>query len=146
MEFYHPRYFVAVAESLSFHRAAERLNMCQPPLSRQIRLLEAEIGARLFERSRGSRVSLTDAGKIFLTDAKKMLAAPEFARKRAREASIGTHGQLVLASQSAITIAVLGRCLRAFRQRHSKVKVSFLDLDTSEGVASENGENRTLSR
>ncbi len=135
MEFYHLRYFVAVAESLSFHRAAERLNMCQPPLSRQIRILEAEIGARLFERSRGSRVSLTDAGKIFLADAKKMLAAPEAARQRAREASNGTHGQLVLASQSAVTIAVLGRCLRAFRQRHAKVKVSFLDLNASEHPA-----------
>ena len=114
---------------MSFHRAAERLNMCQPPLGRQIRLLETEIGARLFERGRGSRVSLTDAGKIFLADAKKMLAAPEMARQRAREASNGTHGQLVLAFQSTITISVLGRCLRAFRQRHSKV--SFLDLNAS---------------
>ena len=135
MEFYHLRYFVAVGEALSFHRAAERLNMCQPPLSRQIRLLEEELGVRLLERSRGSRISLTDAGKTFLVDAKKLLAAPEAARHRAREAANGTHGQLVLASRCAPAIPVLGECLKAFRQRHPHVKVSFLDLDASEHPA-----------
>ena len=135
MEFYHLRYFVAVGEVLSFHRAAERLNMCQPPLSRQIRLLEEELGVRLLERSRGSRISLTDAGKTFLVDAKRLLAAPEAARHRAREAANGTHGQLVLASRCAPALSMLGECLKAFRQRHPHVKVSFLDLDASEHPA-----------
>ena len=135
MEFYHLRYFVAVAESLSFHRAAERLNMCQPPLSRQIKLLEEELGVRLLERSRGSRISLTDAGKTFLADAKAMLAAPEAARERAREAANGTHGQLVFASHSALANPLLGGCLKAFRLRHPKVKVLFLDLDAAEHPA-----------
>ena len=135
MEFYHLRYFVAVAEALSFHRAAERLNMCQPPLSRQIRLLEEELGVRLLERSRGSRISLTDAGKTFLADARKMLGAPEAARQRAREAANGAHGQLVFASHSALVNPLLGDCLKAFRRRHPKVKVLFLDLDASEHPA-----------
>ena len=135
MEFYHLRYFVAVGEALSFHRAAEHLNMCQPPLSRQIKVLEEELGVRLLERSRGSRMLLTDAGKTFLADAKKMLASPEVARHRAREAANGAHGQLVFASHSAWVNPLLGVCLKAFRRRHPRVKVSFLDLDASEHPA-----------
>ena len=65
MKLNHLRYFTAVAEDLSFTKAARRLKMAQPPLSRQIRLLEAEIGVQLFER-RSGKVFLTDAGCRFL--------------------------------------------------------------------------------
>ena len=66
MDFRYLRSFVAVAEELSFRAAAKRLSMSQPPLSRQIKALENEIGVRLLKRDRNSGVCLTDAGESFL--------------------------------------------------------------------------------
>jgi DNA-binding transcriptional LysR family regulator len=73
MELRHLRYFVAVAEALSFTKAAENLRLAQPSLTRQIKDLEAEIGGRLFDRS-GKRISLTQEGGSFLPDARRLLA------------------------------------------------------------------------
>ncbi|HSJ04796.1 MAG TPA: LysR family transcriptional regulator, partial [Verrucomicrobium sp.] len=69
MELRHLRYFVAVAESLSFSRAATKLRLAQPSLSAQVRSLEDELGLRLLERDR-NRVALTDAGAVFLKEAR----------------------------------------------------------------------------
>jgi DNA-binding transcriptional LysR family regulator len=80
MELRHLRYFVAVAEALSFTKAAENLHLAQPSLTRQIKDLEAEIGVRLFDRS-GKRISLTQEGESFLQDARRLLA--EMRAKRA---------------------------------------------------------------
>jgi DNA-binding transcriptional LysR family regulator len=95
MELYHFRYFVAVAEELSFTRAAKRLQMAQPPLSRQIRALENEIGAQLFER-RSARVFLTDAGHRFLDAARLVLAQAAAAVDTARQAKSGELGTVRL--------------------------------------------------
>lgn len=81
----HLRYFIAVAEELSFRRAAERLHISQPPLSRQIMDLEEELRAALFIRTT-NEISLTPAGKIFLAEARKVLAAMECAIRKVREA------------------------------------------------------------
>lgn len=90
MELHHLRYFVAVAEDLSFTRAARRLKMAQPPLSRQIRSLENEIGVQLFER-RSGKVFLTDAGCRFLSGVRVALEQVELAVDVARQTM---HGEL----------------------------------------------------
>jgi DNA-binding transcriptional LysR family regulator len=91
MELHHLRYFVAVAEDLSFTKAARRLKMAQPPLSRQIRSLENEIGVQLFER-RSGKVYLTDAGCRFLSGVRLALEQVEVAVDVARQTKNGELG------------------------------------------------------
>jgi DNA-binding transcriptional LysR family regulator len=93
MELRHLRYFVAVAEELSFSRAAERLHKAQPPLSRQIQSLEQTIGAQLLVRG-GKRLELTPAGQAFLREARLTLQQSERAILCARLAAAGTTGTL----------------------------------------------------
>lgn len=83
MELRHLRYFVAVAESKSFSRAARQLHISQPPLSAQIQSLEEEIGARLFDRS-STGASLTDVGRSFIVKAREILAAAQQAKDIAK--------------------------------------------------------------
>src|SRR6202030_2331726 len=73
MELRHLRYFIAVADELSFTKAAQKLRLAQPSLTRQVRNLEDEIGVRLLNRA-NNRITLTDEGRAFLFDAKKLLA------------------------------------------------------------------------
>lgn len=91
MELHHFRYFVAVAEDLNFTKAAKRLGMAQPPLSRQIRALESEIGVQLFERGSG-RVFLTEAGRRFLNAARNVLEEAAAAVAIARQGMDGALG------------------------------------------------------
>lgn len=94
-EFYQLRCFVAVAKELNFRRAAERMNMTQPPLSRQIRLLEHSIGLRLLERS-NRHVALTPAGETFLSHAIELLQRAEFAVLSSRQAERGELGTIAM--------------------------------------------------
>jgi DNA-binding transcriptional LysR family regulator len=103
--------FVAVAEELHFRRAAERLNMTQPPLSRQIQKLEQTVGARLLERD-NRRVELTAAGRAFLTEARRLLALAETAGDLARRIDQGAAGTLRLGFTAASAIRTLGPLLQ----------------------------------
>ncbi len=123
-ELRHLRSFIAVAEELHFGRAALRLGIAQPPLSQQIFQLEERIGARLFERTQ-RRVALTDAGRVLLDEARRILAAVENAASAARRAARGETGQLRIAFAATVMFHALPRIVRSFRERFPGV---YLDL------------------
>ncbi len=127
MELRHIRYFVAVAEELNFRRAAERLYMAQPPLSQQIRQLEAEIGTTLFDRS-ARRVSLTEAGRAFLLDARAILERADSAIARARRIGRGDEGRLRVGFASSAAYDLLPRMVRRFRERYPDVELELTEL------------------
>src|ERR1044071_2169753 len=105
MELRHLRYFVAVAEELNFTRAAARLHTSQPSLSQQIRQLESELGLGLLERSR-QYVSVTSAGRIFLREAKDILARLEHAGRLAKQAADGRAGDLSIGTFPAADVRI----------------------------------------
>jgi LysR family transcriptional regulator, hca operon transcriptional activator len=106
VELRHLRYFVAVAEELSFTRAAARLNTAQPSLSQQIRRLEKAVGVKLLDRSR-HHVALTNAGRIFLRQAKDILGRVEHARRLARQAADGRAGDLSVGTFPSADVRIL---------------------------------------
>ncbi|WP_167331643.1 LysR family transcriptional regulator, partial [Pseudomonas gingeri] len=100
MELRHLRYFLMVAEELHFTRAAARLNMQQPPLSNQIRLLEKELGFDLFKRH-PKGVDLTAGGQVFLQEARAILNRVDEGSKRAARAAQGLEGKLSIGFTSS---------------------------------------------
>lgn len=125
------RGFVAVAEELHFGRAAERLNMTQPPLSRQIQKLERSIGVQLFERD-NRRVELTAAGAAFLAEARRLLALADNAPDLARRISAGSAGTVRVGFTSASTFATLPAVLRRIDERLPDVDVDLYEMVTQE--------------
>lgn len=123
------RYFVAVADELHFGRAAARLHMSQPPLSRAIRQLEAEVGAVLLHRS-AAGVTLTPAGAVLLEEARALLGQAERIPVRVAAA----------AGAATITVGILGdstdrgatRLAAAYRLRHPEVEVRIRDADLTD--------------
>jgi DNA-binding transcriptional LysR family regulator len=132
MELRHLRYFVAVAEELHFGRAAARLHIAQPPLSRQIRDLEREIGTPLFDRGpRG--VDLTHAGAAFLPEARLVLAQAERAQRTAQRAARGETGRLRVGFVEAATHSgILPDVLSFFRMHLPSIGLSLLEMDSSQ--------------
>ncbi|HET8593949.1 MAG TPA: LysR family transcriptional regulator [Intrasporangium sp.] len=116
MELRHLRYFVAVAEERHFGRAAQRLHMAQPPLSQQIKALEAELGVRLLERST-RRVDLTAAGERYLERARAVLEAVDAAGGEARRVQEGEVGHLRIGFTGSATYELLPRLARRLRQQ-----------------------------
>lgn len=127
MELRHLRYFVAVAEDLNFRKAAGRLHISRPALSKQIKDLEDEMSVRLLERDTVS-VSLTKAGEIFLTDAREVLSQADEAVSRARDAQAGNLGSLRIGSVGVIATDFLPGTLKLFHQNHPEVEVSFVEM------------------
>ena len=121
--------FVAVAETLHFGRAAERLSMAQPPLSRAIRILEEELGVALFERNK-KRVLLSDAGRALLPEAKALLAGADRLTRTARSAAGGERGELTLAFVSIVDYSFLPRLLRRFTQTYPGIRVALREATT----------------
>jgi DNA-binding transcriptional LysR family regulator len=133
MELRHLRYFVAAAEAENVSRAALKLHVSQPALSRQIRDLEEELGFALFERSAKS-VRLSEAGKVFLTEARAVLQRAEDAVSSARSVA-GGRGELHVGYAPSPSARILPRTLRAFQEQMPKVRVKLHDLSTEELLA-----------
>jgi DNA-binding transcriptional LysR family regulator len=127
MELRHLRYFVAVAEESHFGRAARRLFISQPPLSRQIRDLEEELGVELLERSR-RQVRLTDAGREFLEGARQTLAQAERTVGRAKQAARGQTGFLSIGYIPTGDLGVIPKVLGPFRRQNPHVQLELRSL------------------
>src|ERR1700677_652521 len=119
--------FVAVAEELNFSRAAARLHMSQPPLSRQIQSLEEKLALRLLERSTRA-VALTPAGALYLEDAREILTRIDGAAESARRAVTGEGTRLRLAFIGALLDEGLVKLLQIFRASHPGCQIHLADL------------------
>ena len=122
MELRHLRYFIAVADELSFSRAAEKLHIAQPPLSQQIQALETELGVRLFDRqSRPLRI--TQAGQVFLSEARVTLEKLEQAVTTTQLVHQGKLGYLTVGFTSSMANGILPTIMRTFQQEYPNVKL-----------------------
>lgn len=131
MELRHLRYFVTLAEELHFGRAAERLHIAQPPLSQQIRQLEAELGFELFHRTKRT-VQLTEAGQVFLGEVQQILRQLEQAVQVGRQTSRGFRGQVVVGFVSSAAYNILPTILRTFHTSIPNVNLELHELTTDQ--------------
>jgi LysR family cyn operon transcriptional activator len=127
MELRHLRYFVALAECLSFTRAADRVHIAQSTLSHQIRQLEDEIGQRLFERI-GKRVVTTEAGELFLAFAVRALKEVDQGIAMLRPGGGGLTGQVRVGATHTFNVALIPECVALFLARHPTVRVRVDEL------------------
>ena len=128
MELRHLRYFAAVAEELSFRRAAWRLYVSEPTLSQQIGDLEDELGLKLFNRN-SRRVELTEVGRVFLMGARRALVSAQEAVTQAKAVATGERGRLTIGTIAPVTHAFLPDALAQFRELFPLVEVSVLHMD-----------------
>jgi LysR family transcriptional regulator, benzoate and cis,cis-muconate-responsive activator of ben and cat genes len=134
MELRHLRYFIAVAEELNFSRAAERLNVSQPPLSRQIRDLEDELNVKLFERTH-QEVKLTTVGRALLIRARELVREAELLRARAHQMEGVLYEDLQLGYAPAPTAAIISGILSRYHELAPGSSVTLHDLSLSEILA-----------
>ena len=145
MELRHLRYFVAVAEQRHFGRAAELLHMAQPPLSQQIRQLEAELGFPLLTRTT-RRVDLTPAGVSYLDDAREILAAVDAAGEAAGRIAAGRTGRLMVGCVGSATYSLLPALAKALRNELPDVEFGFRgEMLSPEQVAALHGGSLDLA-
>jgi len=134
------RCFVAVGDELHFGRAAERLNMTQPPLSRQIRLLEHQVGTPLFERT-NRVVRFTAAGRVFFAEATRILRLAEEAATTARRVAKGENGSIAIGFTAAFGYGLLPGMVRQLHERAPNITLTLKEMVTSEQLeALDNGQ------
>jgi DNA-binding transcriptional LysR family regulator len=129
VELRHVRYFIAVAEYLNFSKAAQQLHIAQPPLSRQIRQLEEDLGVTLFLRNK-RRVALTKAGQIFLDEARKLVVQAGHAMEAARHAQKGESGIVRIGIASGLG-GVISRAVFEHRRRLPVIDIECRDVFSS---------------
>jgi LysR family transcriptional regulator, hca operon transcriptional activator len=125
------RYFIAVAEEMNFTRAAERLYTVQPSLSRQIRCLEEIVGTALFYRDK-HKLELTEAGRIFLEEARAMLRQVDRAMELARQGACVEAGQIAIGFNVGSEGRIFSKLLPVLRQRHPEMQLSYHTLTETE--------------
>lgn len=128
MELRHLRYFLAVAETLNFSRAAEKLHIAQPALSKQIRNLEELLGAQLFLRSK-HQVSLTLAGEVFRQQAALVLEQAKRAAHLAQRVESGEIGRLSIGFVGSASYSFLPWVLRQFHNKYPEVELTLGEMD-----------------
>ena len=140
MQFHQLAYFVAVADTRHFTRAAERMRVAQPSLSQQIRALERDVGAELFHRMRGN-LSLTEAGETLLPFARRILADTESAYQAVRELDELGRGRVRLGATPSLCTGLLPAMLAGFRSAYPGIELTLhesgsrdLQTDLSEGA------------
>ena len=131
MELRHLRYFVAVADALSFTKAAENLHLAQPSLTRQIKDLEVEIEVRLIDRS-GKRISLTPEGESFLRDARRLLVECARSVQAVQRLSRRESGQLNIGYVANVYHDLLPATLGAFRKAYPRTALNLFDMTPAE--------------
>jgi len=131
MNFKQLKYFIAVAEELHFGRAAERLDMAQPPLSRQIKQLEEDLEAILFNRGR-SAITLTQAGERLLRRGKTIVSQLEDTRLEVRRLGQGAEGRLRIGFVGSATFGILPNIIRSYRANYPDVNLSLLPMNNAE--------------
>ncbi len=133
MDLRHLRYFIAVAEEGNIGRAAARMNISQPPLTRQIQQLEAELGVTLFTRTpRG--MELTEAGVLFLEEARNIRSVVEQATERTQRAGQGKLGRLDVAIFGSGILDIIPKLLLAYKGRYPDVKIVLHTMHKGEQI------------
>lgn len=132
MELRHLRYFVAVVEEQNFTKAAEKLFIAQPPLSRQIQNLEQELGIQLFER--GSRpLKTTEAGQFFYQHAVKLLSNAEEIKSMTKRVGIADR-TVTIGFVGSLLFGLLSRIVYLFKQQHPHLKIEMVEMTTNDQI------------
>lgn len=124
---------MAVAEEAHFGRAAKRLHIAQPPLSRQIHALETELGFSLFDR-KNRRVTITAAGEVFLAHARRVFEALDLAVREAKRANAGETGRIAVGYLASLAFSGITDLLRAFRARFPSVELALREMPPQEQI------------
>lgn len=127
MELRHLRYAIAIADTLSFTRAAEQLNIAQPPLTQQIRALEMQLGLPLFYRTK-RKVELTASGQVFVERARRILREIDEMKAASQRVHRGEAGRIVIGFLSSIAFDYFPRVMRAFRTRYPEIQIELSEL------------------
>jgi LysR family cyn operon transcriptional activator len=131
MELRHLRYFVALAEHLSFTIASQKVHVTQSTLSHQIRQLEDELGSRLFERD-GRRVTMTESGELFLERVRNALREVDEGVSTVRFGAEEMTGVVRVGATQTFNLRIVPRCVSAFLKRHPSVRVDALEMTGDE--------------
>ncbi|WP_141340731.1 LysR substrate-binding domain-containing protein [Bradyrhizobium sp. USDA 3458] len=131
MDYRQLRYFIAVAEELSFSRAAKRLHVSQPPLSTQIKAMEEELGTRLLARTRRA-VELTQAGQLLLEHARRAVSELDLASETVRRAARGEAGMIRVGFTGSVPMLdMFAELFRSFRASYPRVKIELRHMSTA---------------